>query len=243
MMRWGSLMVGTTNSPSVLGTDEAGGWRFRHWRSPRIVAGVTDRHVEPSTVLHALRADGHTVDADQVHGSSLAAIGRHRQPIQRIPGCDALLTETVGPALLIRTADCLPIFFTHSLRGVVGIAHAGWRGLAARLPARVIAAFRHLYQCRAEELEVAIGPAIHACCYEVGPEFAGRFGRFVREHDGRRTCDLIGVAMDQLRASGVRADRLVESARCTACEPDHWYSVRREGDATGRLTSFIMLRS
>ena len=163
--------------------------------------------------------------------------------MQRIPGCDALLTETGGLTLLIRTADCLPILFAHPVRGIVGIAHAGWRGLAARLPARVVAAFRHLYQCRAEDLQVAIGPAIHACCYEVGPEFSGRFGRFVHERNGRRTCDLIGVAMDQLRSSGVRAEHLVESARCTACESDHWFSVRREGDATGRLTSFIMLRS
>jgi YfiH family protein len=159
-----------------------------------------------------------------------------------VPGCDALLTHAAGTALLVRTADCLPLFFAEPRRGVVGLAHAGWRGLAASLPARVVAAFRHLYHVPAEALAVAIGPAIRACCYEVGPEFAERFGPFVQQRGGRRTCDLIGAAREALRRCGVRPDRVTDTGACTACDVRRWFSLRREGPATGRLTSIILLR-
>ena len=221
---------------------DGGGWWFEPWSSRRVVAGLTDRYIEPLQLLSGLRASETTVEAEQVHGGSIAIVGQLRDSHYVVPGCDALLTEIPGVALLIRTADCLPMIITDLSRGAVGIAHAGWRGLAAQLPVRVVAAFRHAYHSRADELHVAIGPSIRACCYEVGPEFTASFGRFVHEQDGRRTCDLIGVAVDQLRESGIRPDRIVDSGRCTACGPQHWFSVRREGDATGRLTSFVMLR-
>ncbi len=217
------------------------GWWLQHWASPRIMAGGTDRHLNQRQLLEGVRSSPVLVEAEQVHGGSLASIGHVRSCAKPIPGCDALLTDVPGMALLIRTADCLPIFFAAPWRGVVGIAHAGWRGLAALLPAKMIAAFRHLYHARPEELHVAIGPAIRSCCYEVGAEFEKRFGRFVQERKGRRTCDLIGVATDQLRQSGVRAQQLFDSGCCTACDLKQWFSVRREGASTGRLTSLIML--
>ena len=218
-----------------------GGWWFARWPSPAIVAGITDRAGEPAALVSALRAPVLTVAAEQVHGGSVAAVGsrRVRGPI---PGSDALVTNLPGLALLIRTADCLPIFFADPFHRAVGLAHAGWRGLAAELPARVIAAMRRTYRSRAEELTAAIGPSIRACCYDVGPEFEARFGPFVQEHHGRRTCDLIGAAIAQLRRCGVKPERILDSQLCTACEIDRWFSLRREGPATGRLTSLIVLK-
>lgn len=170
-------------------------------------------------------------------------IERHASSPLVIAGCDALLTSVPRLALLVCSADCLPVFFTDTSRGVVGIAHAGWRGLAMNILARMIAAFHHVYHSRPDDLNVAIGPSIRSCCYEVGPEFAERFGAFVRVQNSRRTCDLIGVAMNQLTRCGVRPTRIVDSQHCTACEPARWYSLRREGQAAGRMTSLIMLKS
>ena len=229
-----------------------GGWRLRRWASGRVVAGVTGRSLDGAQLLRAFHPSARAVEAEQVHGSSLAVIAcvgaapRADAPgpvaSQIVPGCDALLTHAAGTALLVRTADCLPIFFADPRRGVVGLAHAGWRGLAASLPTRVVAAFCHVYHVPAEALHVAIGPAIRACCYEVGPEFAERFGPFVQERGGRRTCDLVGAACDELRRCGVRPDRVADTRQCTACDLRRWFSLRREGPSTGRLTSLIVLR-
>jgi len=177
-----------------------------------------------------------------VSAGSVAMVGRYADTMGTVTGCDALLTPTPGLVLLTRTADCLPIFFADPSRGVIGIAHAGWRGLAAALPARVVAAFRHAYHSTVGALHVAVGPAIRACCYEVGPEFVEWFEPFVQDRGGRRTCDLVGAARAQLAQCGIRPDRILDSQRCTACEAQHWYSLRRDGPTTGRLTSFIMLR-
>jgi YfiH family protein len=232
----------TDRADPALRFHREGGWWFYRWASSQVVAGITDRRIEPSQLFHGLPSSVTAVGAEQVHGGSVAMIGRSGSSTQTVPGCDALLTSLPGVTLLVRTADCLPIFFADLSRGIVGIAHAGWRGLAVSLPARVVAAFRHGYHSQAEALHVAIGPAIRACCYEVGPEFAARFGPFVQDRGTRRTCDLVGVAMDQLRRCGVRPDHVVDTQHCTACEAQHWFSLRREGPSTGRLTSAIMLR-
>ena len=221
-----------------------GVWWLRGWASRRIVAGVTDRHADPTRLATQLGPAVMMAGAEQVHGGSVAILGPGvaADAVRFVPGCDALLTRAVGTVLLMRSADCLPIVFADPSRGVVGIAHAGWRGLAASLPGRVVAAFRRTYHTESRELHVAIGPAIRSCCYEVGPEFHARFTPFVHERGGRRTCDLIGVALDQLRRCGVRPDRVTDTQHCTSCEPQHWFSLRREGPTTGRLTSFITIR-
>ena len=235
-------MRAETNEAAPLRQAPGDGWWFCRWAGGRVAAGMTDRHTDVHALLDGLDGAVTTVSAEQVHGASVAVIERPGLGTQPVPGCDALLTHVPGVALLVRTADCLPIVFVDPQRAVVGIAHAGWRGLAASLPARVVSAFRHAYHSEPRELQVAIGPAIRACCYAVGPEFAARFGPFVREQGGRRTCDLVGMARAQLLQCGVRPERVLDSRRCTACETQHWFSLRRDGPSTGRLTSLVVMR-
>jgi len=231
---------GEANSAPRLEEHPAQGWWFRRWAGRRVMAGIADRHTDLTQWLRDFERSGCTVGAEQVHGSSVAIVEQCASAATVVAGADALLTRVPGVALLVRTADCLPVFFADPARGVVAMAHVGWRGLAGSLPARVVAAFRHGYQTEARRLAVAIGPAIRACCYEVGPEFAARFGPFVQERLARRTCDLIGATLAQLRQCGVAAAQVWDTRQCTACGPARWYSLRREGPATGRLVSFIL---
>ncbi len=231
------MPLATTDPVKFEAAPEGGSW-FRGWASSRIRAGVTNRRMTAAELLARVPASG-AVEAEQVHGASIAAVERSGMP--PVAGCDALITSRPGIALQIRTADCLPILFADPRRGVIGIAHAGWRGIAAALPARMIEMFRRAYQAPAEELYAAIGPAIRPCCYEVGPEFEERFGPFIEQRGPRRMCNLIGAATEQLRACGVRAERITDSGACTACRTDEWYSLRTEGQATGRLTSLILM--
>lgn len=217
--------------------ENSAGW-LRRFASGRIMAGITTRAAgEP-----AARSSVATVAVEQVHGGSLAIVGPAAIDPCVIAGCDALLSRIPQQLLTVRTADCVPIFFADADRHVIGIAHAGWRGLLARLPMRMVAAFCQSFSSHASRLRVAIGPAIRVCCYEVGPEFLSRFGACVARQSGRWMCDLIGVATAQLRQAGVAAHHIIDSEHCTGCEPDQWYSVRREGQSTGRMTSWIMLK-
>ncbi len=235
------MLLAATDAPRFA-TTSADGWRFPSWASRRIMTGTTDRHLEPAQIIQRAGVAVSVVRAEQVHGASIAVIERYQATELCIPGCDALVTSLPNVLLMIRTADCLPIFYADAQRGIVGIAHAGWRGIAAQLPARMLGMFSTVYGVPPEAVQVAIGPAIHACCYEVGPEFEARFGPFVISREGRRKCDLIGATIDQLQRAGARPQQIMESQHCTSCELQHWFSLRKEGAATGRMTSFVMLQ-
>lgn len=221
---------------------QAGLWRFVFPDSAKlVVAGVADRSCDMVGLRQVLAAKGGLALAEQTHGVSLSAVGMATAPQAPIPGCDGLATKAEQVVLVIRTADCLPIVLWDPVKRVAGLMHAGWRGLWKQLPLRMLSFLHQLYQSRAEDLWVGIGPAIHPCCYEVGQGFKERFGRFVKVQRGRRVCDLIGYAKAQLDAGGVRHDRILDAGECTACHAARWHSVRRDGSCEGRLLSFVML--
>ena len=215
-------------------------WSFVFPRSAHVRAGVGDRRVPVEKALARMPCPVSPIQAEQVHGSSIAAVASAdiRQPIA---GCDALVTLQTNRALVVRSADCVPILVSDPVHRVVAAAHAGWRGLAARLPSRLVALLVQLYHCRADDLEVVFGPCIRSCCYEVGSEFERFFGPFVRMRDGKRLCDLPGYAAEQLLQAGVRREHIGDSRQCTACNPQRWFSLRREGPQTGRLATWIWL--
>ncbi len=133
---------------------------------------------------------------------------------------DALVTTTRRLPLAVFTADCLGVVLTAP--GVVGVAHAGWRGLAAGVLEATTAAM----EARGSAPEVAhIGPAIGACCFEVGDEVTGLFVEDVASTTwGTPSVDLVGVARRRLPEI-----RVITEERCTACGggPSH----RRDGTA------------
>ncbi len=142
--------------------------------------------------------------------------------------CDGLWSDEPGRAMLLLTADCLPIAIARRTgRPAVSILHAGWRGL---LNGVVAAGVRSLGD---EEVAAGIGPGIGPCCYEVGEEVAAPFREAFGDdvvRDGR--LDLWTSAERALRAAGcVDVDRL---DLCTSCEPDRFFSHRRDRGRTGR---------
>jgi polyphenol oxidase len=87
---------------------------------------------------------------------------------------DGLITSTSGILVAIQTADCLPLILVDTRQQVVGVFHAGWRGTLKRIAQKGIGEMRRRFGTEPEDVKAAIGPGIHSCCYEVGPE--------VREH-------------------------------------------------------------
>ncbi|HUQ40036.1 MAG TPA: polyphenol oxidase family protein, partial [Acidimicrobiales bacterium] len=134
-----------------------------------------------------------------------------------------------GGALAVLTADCAPVALASS-EGVIAVAHAGWRGVAAGVIEATVAEMEAL---GATAIEAAIGPCIHAECYEFGPAeldgVAARLGDDVRSRTsaGRPALDLPAAVRAALRRAGV--ETVTDVDVCTACSPDHFsWRARQE---------------
>jgi len=143
--------------------------------------------------------------------------------------CDGLWSDEPGRAMLLLTADCMPIALARAdgERPAVAILHAGWRGLLAGI---VSAGVRAVGPRR---LAAAIGPSIGPCCYEVGEEVAAPFQEAFGAdvvRDGK--LDLWTSAERALRAAGVEQVERVDL--CTSCHADRFFSHRRDHGRTGR---------
>ena len=163
----------------------------------------------------------------QVHGAGVVVV---RDPDHRggVEG-DALVSGHPGACLAVFTADCAPIALA-SPEGVVGAVHAGWRGLMAGVVGSAAGAMRALGATR---IEAALGPCIHAECYEFSPRdldaVAARLGPPVRADTatGRPALDLPEAVRASLRAADV--ELVAEEDVCTACSPAHYsYRARAE---------------
>jgi YfiH family protein len=161
----------------------------------------------------------------QVHSARV----RQAEPASRGERADGLWTAEPGLPILAMSADCLPIALarTDGSRAAVAVLHAGWRGLLEGIVASGAEALD------GGRLAAAIGPGIGPCCYEVGEEVAAPFReRFGDDVVRERRLDLWTSAERALRAAG--ADRVDRFDRCTACEPETFFSHRRDRGRTGR---------
>ena len=159
---------------------------------------------------------------------------------------DALISNTPGLSLAVRTADCLPILIADPENRAIAAVHAGWRGTVQQILGETIRAMSDQFGSRSKDLLIAIGPAIGACCYEVGPEVGEQFsGMFPERQDlkSRARIDLAEATIRQLRRNGGSAGQIDASGLCTRCLGDWFHSYRRDGDAAGRMLSAIRIRS
>lgn len=166
------------------------------------------------------------------------------------PMADALVTATPGLALTILTADCGPVLFADREAGVIGAAHAGWKGALEGVLEATLEAMEALGAERGR-IAAVVGPLISQPNYEVGPEFVDRFEKadpanaaFFREGvPGKAQFDLPGFILARLRAAGT--GQAAWTGHCTYADPGRFYSYRRSvhrGEPDyGRLISAIRL--
>jgi hypothetical protein len=203
------------NMSSVGGEGKETGSRARERLREQIAVSALARvfQVHGTTVLRA--EDGSTEHLSQ----------------QELPRADAQLTTVPGLGIMVLTADCLPIAIGRE--GEVAMIHAGWRGLAAGILERAVAALDGLHG--SSEAVAVIGPGAGVCCYEVGPEVHEAFGGHSR---GAAKIDLRAMARERLEAAGV--DRVEDRGGCTICD-EHYFSHRREGERAGRMAAVAWL--
>ncbi len=184
------------------------------------------------------RATGVDLDSvligHQVHGAELAWHDKPQEPSPFAQGVaaedhvDAQATAAEGLVPLVQVADCLPIALAGE--GGVAMAHGGWRGLAAGIVARAAEAVG--------ASAAAIGPGIGRCCYEVGDEVLEAFADLDGIADGRML-DLAAVARARLAEAGV--EDVEDTELCTSCNPELFFSHRRDNGVTGRQTGLVRI--
>lgn len=215
-------------------------------------AGSTDQAdivaINRARAAEAMGVDvSHLVTLNQVHSPLCLTVDA---PLSIRPEADALATATPGLALAILTADCQPVLFADADAGVIGAAHAGWRGAKEGVLEATLDAMETL-GARRSHIHAVIGPTISQAAYEVGPEFFEAFTdddpetrRFFANGNGDRMLfNLPAYGLWRLCAAGVG---LAEwTGHCTYRDPERFFSFRRTthaGEADyGRLISIIRL--
>lgn len=174
---------------------------------------------------------------------------------------DVLISDSPDVAVGLRVADCVPLLLADERLGVVAAVHAGWRGTAARAAAAAVDALRREFGSDPVDLEAAIGPAIGACCYEVGPDVVKAFER--ASHEGalldrwflppgrgsdrssagpKLHLDLATANRGQLRLAGVSEAKIHAAGLCTE-HLEVLTSYRAERERAGRLVAAIRTRA
>jgi YfiH family protein len=172
----------------------------------------------------------------QVHGGVVKAADKPGEYAE----CDALVTNAAGLYLSISVADCVPIALCDVKKGIVGLAHAGWRGTAKGIVQNTILKIEEEFGGNPENLAAYVGPSAGVCCYGVGEDVARVFpSAFVILRNGHRFVDLKSANVDQLKKSGVPADRIEVSPHCTISDAHLFHSFRRDGTASGRMMAVI----
>ena len=179
---------------------------------------------------------------NQVHGRDLVEVGSAPGPSCVGVG-DGLVTRSAEVALVVWTADCVPVLMAG--RRTVAAVHAGWRGCAAGIVEAAVEHLRIGIGERPDDLEVAIGPAVGPDHYQVGAEVvevlerrAGSTASWL--HPDRRV-DLSAFVRGRLESCGIAPTRIERIATCTACDP-RTASYRRDGARAGRQWSLVIRR-
>jgi YfiH family protein len=180
--------------------------------------------------------------AHQVHGRAVAQVVSGEVP-STLGEADALVATVPGAWVGVRTADCVPILLVDPDTGNVSAVHSGWRGTKLRVVEAAIAALV-VQGSKPERLLAAVGPAIGVCCYQVSAELAHDFGsefgpQVTRKGTHGPHLDLVLAVRQTLVACGLKPGSVDVLGRCTACEPQTFYSHRRDQGRTGRHLSFI----
>jgi YfiH family protein len=241
----------------------------RHWAlGVRGAGGEQSAWAEVAAPLELETA--RLVRVRQIHGASVVVAREGESGRDGADEADIIVTDASGLGLAVQAADCVPLLIADERTAAVAAAHAGWRGMAARVPAAAVAALAREFGSRPSDLTAAIGPSIGSCCYEVGIEVKDRFepAAFGRDRIARwfhseprpsaRNPSMPGLSWapraghwffdgwsavrEQLEEAGVPPARIFVAELCTASHAGTFCSYRREGSGTGRMAGAIRPR-
>ena len=189
--------------------------------------------------------DGRIITMKQVHGDHIIEVKDRN--VKEAGEADAMVTQEKGAFLGVLTADCVPILFLAPEQKIVAGAHAGWRGTLQGIAAKTVKFFLEAHGVLPSEVEVALGPSINACCYEVKKDVAepliekwGKLAESCLQTRNQKTyLHLRNLNQAILQRAGIPESQIFQIGPCTSCAADAFFSYRREQKETGRQIGFI----
>ncbi len=193
------------------------------------------------------------VAGEQIHSNQVYIVGSNDcgkgavDHHDSISGVDALITAKVNIPLISFYADCVPLYIMEPHKGIIALAHAGWKGTVLKIALKTIEEMKRVYHINPEDLWVGIGPSISKDYYEVDnrviEHFRGNFAdysNFVTKRDNERfLLDLKAANTYLFEEAGVKPDQIIDSEFCTYRDNEYFYSYRKEQGTTGRMASII----
>ncbi|UQZ32872.1 peptidoglycan editing factor PgeF [Paenibacillus sp. PK3_47] len=214
---------------------------------------------------------GFTLEAwtcgEQTHGKEIAIVterDRGRGSLDRtsaFQSTDGLLTNVPDVLLTSFYADCVPLYFYDPVKRAAGLAHAGWKGTVAEIAGAMARKMQEVYGSRPKDILAAIGPSIGECCYEVD-DYVMDHVRRLEDTLGAQAFDGTGQVLytksetDDSKSmlnlkemnrrimikAGILPTHIECTTWCTSCNPDLFFSYRKENGITGRMTSWIGIK-
>lgn len=187
----------------------------------------------------------------QIHSADIRTVQDETDALSDPQPCDALTARMPKTLLGILTADCLPVIIVDERTCAVANVHAGWRGTLAGIVAQTVERMQREYDSRPADLSAALGPAICAKCFEVGPEVLRDFREkydyaddliFAEQKTGKGHININQANIRQLLSCGLTPERIYDSALCTVCQNNLFFSHRAERGHerhVGRLLSVV----
>jgi polyphenol oxidase len=186
----------------------------------------------------------------QVHGIDVAIVRRGGDAPAHRPEADLIISDDPAAAVGVRVADCAPVLVGDRRQGVVGAAHAGWRGTVKGAARSVVAAMVATFGSDPRDIVAAIGPCLGQCCGEVGPEVVEAFRDaghskgdierwFTPGSSDRSYLNLWNANRDQLQAAGVPAAQIHAAELCTRTYSTLFHSYRAQKAHAGRMVAVI----
>lgn len=187
----------------------------------------------------------------QVHGANIRIAEKEERGEPPPPpdiGADGMITCETGLALMVFTADCVPILLHDPVRGAIGAVHAGWRGTTAGIAIAAVRAMADAFGCVPVDIRAAIGPCISKCCYETDSDVAdalrAQLGataeRCIERRGSKYMIDLKEANRILLEHAGLRDIEV--SDECTSCLSDKYWSHRKTNGLRGSQAAIIELR-
>lgn len=189
-------------------------------------------------------------DVWQVHGTRIICTDHPRPLSAPHQEADGIATDIPGITLFMRFADCVPLLFHDPIKGVVGIAHAGWKGTVNHIGSVMVSALHEKYGCKPQDILVGVGPSISKKSYQVGPEVEEQVHRqfgsdascLLENMNDRVHLDLWKANQVSLLRAGIRENHVEISNICTALNTQDWFSHRAEQGKTGRFGVLLALK-